>query len=198
MSPNIVLPRILGALFYYSPERPEVKALFDCLPTLSELYPWRDPAGTASLCADWPFPDNDELAWQFSVLFEGQGEMPVPPWGSVWLERDNLLMGNTTAEYRAFLQSQGMTFNSGQNEPEDQFGLMLLACSAILDAGKDAAVNQLLEVYLLPWGYRYLERLQGNRVSPFYARLAAVTSRYLQDLQQQLALQPAVKRLYFG
>ena len=97
--------------FYYSPERPEVKALFDCLPTLSELYPWRDPAGTASLCADWPFPDNDELAWQFSVLFEGQGEMPVPPWGSVWLERDNLLMGNTTAEYRAFLQSQGMTFN---------------------------------------------------------------------------------------
>ena len=124
--------------------------------------------------------------------------MPVPPWGSVWLERDNLLMGDTTAEYRAFLHSQGMTFNSRQNEPEDQFGLMLLACSAILDAGKDAAVNQLLEVYLLPWGYRYLERLQGNRVSPFYARLAAVTSRYLQDLQQQRALQPAVKRLYFG
>jgi TorA maturation chaperone TorD len=54
-------------------------------------------------------PDDNELTWQFSVLFEGQGEMPVPPWGSVWLERDNLLMGDTTAEYQAFLQSQGMT-----------------------------------------------------------------------------------------
>lgn len=198
MLPDIVLPRILGALFYYSPERPEVKALLDCLPTLPELYPWRDPAQMTLWCEDWPLPDDNELIWQFSVLFEGQGEMPVPPWGSVWLERDNLLMGDTTAEYQAFLQSQGMTFNSRQNEPEDQFGLMLLACCALLDAGKDAAVNQLLEVYLLPWGFRYLERLQSNAVSPFYARLAVVTTRYLQEVQQQRALKPAAKRLYFG
>lgn len=39
MPSRAVLPRILGALFYFSPERPEVKALFDCLPTLPELYP---------------------------------------------------------------------------------------------------------------------------------------------------------------
>lgn len=197
MSPDVVLLRILGALFYYSPERPEAKAFFDCLPTLPELYSWPDPALIASQCASWPLPDDDELAWQFSVLFEGQGEMPAPPWGSVWLERDNLLMGETTAEYRAFLRSQGITFNSRQSEPEDQFGLMLLACSALLDAGKDAAVNQLLEVYLLPWGYRYLERLQDNTVSPFYARLAAVTTRYLQDTQRLRALEPPIKRLYF-
>jgi TorA maturation chaperone TorD len=30
-------------------------------------------------------------------------------------------------------------------------------------------------------GFRYLERLQSNAVSPFYARLAVVTTRYLQD-----------------
>ena len=34
MTPEAVLPRILGALFYYSPGRPEVKALFDSLPML--------------------------------------------------------------------------------------------------------------------------------------------------------------------
>ncbi|WP_336221743.1 molecular chaperone [Citrobacter amalonaticus] len=198
MSPEAILPRILGALFYYSPQRPEVKALFTCLPTLSELYPWRDPAQVAALCEDWPLPDENELAWQFSVLFEGQGEMPAPPWGSVWLERDNLLMGDTTAAYRAFLQSQGMAFDSRHNEPEDQFGLMLLASSALLDAGKDDAVNTLFAEHLLPWGYRYLDRLQACEVSPFYARLAVVTTYYLQEVQQQRALQPAVKRLYFG
>jgi TorA maturation chaperone TorD len=198
MPSSAVLPRILGALFYYSPGRPEVKALFDSLPTLPELYPWRDPAQMAGLCADWPLPDDDDLAWQYSVLFEGQGDMPAPPWGSVWLERDNLLMGDTTAEYRAFLQSQGMAFDSRQSEPEDQFGLMLLASSALLEAGKDAAVNQLFEAHLLPWGYRYLERLQESAVSPFYSRLATVTAYYLQEMEQQRALQPAVKRLYFG
>ena len=40
-----VLVRILGALFYYSPTRPEVRALFDCLPTLDEIYPGAIPAG---------------------------------------------------------------------------------------------------------------------------------------------------------
>lgn len=198
MSSLAVLPRILGALFYYSPGRPEVKALFDCLPALPELYPWRDPARVTQLCESWPLPDEESLIWQYSVLFEGQGDMPAPPWGSVWLERDNLLMGDTTAAYRAFLQSQGMVFDSRQSEPEDQFGLMLLACSALLEAGNDAAVDQLFEVHLLPWGYRYLERVQESAVSPFYTRLAAVTACYLQEMEQQRALQPAVKRLYFG
>ncbi|MQI61531.1 dehydrogenase, partial [Escherichia coli] len=98
-----VLVRILGALFYYSPTRPEVRALFDCLPTLDEIYPWRDPRQVAELCSDWSIPDEELHLWQFSVLFEGQGEMPAPPWGSVYLEKDNLLMGDSTAEYRKFL-----------------------------------------------------------------------------------------------
>ncbi|EDM1359308.1 hypothetical protein CN032_19630 [Salmonella enterica subsp. enterica serovar Newport] len=126
MPTRAVLPRILGALFYYSPERPEVKALFDCLPTLPELYPWRDRGHIESLCASWSLPDDDALTWQFSVLFEGQGKMPVPP-----------------------------------------------------------------------WGFRYLELLQRNTVSAFYARLAVVATCYLQDVQQQQGLQPENKRLFF-
>lgn len=198
MPTRAVLPRILGALFYWSPEKPDVKALIDCLPTLPELYPWRDLTPISRLCVDWPQPDADALAWQFSVLFEGQGDMPVPPWGSVWLERDNLLMGDTTAEYRAFLQSHGMAFDARHTEPEDQFGLMLLAYSTLLEQGNDAAANTLLETHLLPWGYRYLALLHANTISPFYSRLAAVAECYLRDVEQQQALQPPAKRLYFG
>ncbi|MEX3018288.1 molecular chaperone [Kluyvera sp. STS39-E] len=191
-----VLPRILGSLFYYSPEKPEVKALMSCLPTLADLFPWCDREQLEVLCASWPLPDDASLAWQFSMLFEGQGEMPIPPWGSVWLEKDNLLMGETTADYRIFLQSQGMVFDARHNEPEDQFGLMLLAYSAMLEANNNAGADRLLEVYLLPWGCRYLERLQGNGLSPFYAQLAVVTSRYLQDVVQQRGLDVVPKRLF--
>ncbi|HAT1616994.1 TPA: molecular chaperone [Raoultella ornithinolytica] len=198
MSSHTVLPRILGALFYYAPERPEVRALFTCLPTLSELWPWREQSKISQLCASWPLADDESLTWQFSVLFEGQGEMPAPPWGSVYLEKDNLLMGETTAKYRAFLQSQGIVFDYRQSEPEDQFGLMLLAFSTLLEADNQPAANRLLEEHLLPWGYRYLELLQHNMVSPFYAQLAAVATCWLQDVQQQQALQPATRRLFFG
>ena len=76
--------------------------------------------------------------------------MPVPPRGSVYLEKDNLLMGETTADYRAFLQSQGMVFTDREREPEDQFGLMLLACSDLLAQGDNVAANRLLEAHLLP------------------------------------------------
>lgn len=198
MSSHTVLPRILGALFYYSPERPEVRALFSCLPTLNELWPWREQSQISQLCTSWPLTDDESLAWQFSVLFEGQGEMPVPPWGSVYLEKDNLLMGETTARYRAFLQSQGLIFDYRQREPEDQFGLMLLAFSTFLEKDNQSAASQLLEEHLLPWGYRYLELLQHNRVSPFYAQLATVATCWLQDVQQQQALQPESKRVFFG
>lgn len=58
MPSRAVLPRILGALFYYSPDRPEVKALFDCLPVLDALYPWRDRGHIEQLCASWSLPDD--------------------------------------------------------------------------------------------------------------------------------------------
>ncbi len=85
-------------------------------------------------------------------------------------------MGETTADYRAFLQSQGMVFTDREREPEDQFGLMLLACSDLLAQGDNVAANRLLEAHLLPWGFRYLELLQRNTVSAFYARLAIVAT----------------------
>lgn len=198
MSSYAVLPRILGALFYYSPAKSETRALFACLPTLADLYPWRDREYIEQLCLSWPLPDGNSLIWQFSVLFEGQGKMPVPPWGSVWLEKDNLLMGETTADYREFLQSQGLVFDDRQHEPEDQFGLMLLAFSALLEANNQVAANRLLEMYLLPWGYRYLEVLQNNTISPFYAHLAVLSACYLQDVQHLQGLQPAKTRLFFG
>lgn len=36
-----------------------------------------------------------------------------------------------------------------------------------------------------PWGFRYLDLLQCNTISAFYARLAVVTTCYLQDVQQK-------------
>ncbi|WP_333892845.1 molecular chaperone [Atlantibacter subterraneus] len=197
MSSAAVLPRILGALFYYSPQRPEVKALIECLPTLPSLYAWRDPRTITQLCEAWPMDADEELGWQYSVLFEGQGEMVTPPWGSVYLENDNLLMGETTARYRGFLRHHGLAFDGQHQEPEDQFGLMLLASSAFIERDNPQAATALLEQFLLPWAPRYLELMQHNHVSPFYARLAQVAALYLQDVQQQLGLNPVESRIFF-
>ncbi|MBK4716808.1 MULTISPECIES: TorD/DmsD family molecular chaperone [Tenebrionibacter/Tenebrionicola group] len=197
MSTAAVLPRILGALFYYSPQRPDIKALIGCLPTLPSLFAWRDPHTIDELCHSWPVAADDELIWQHSALFEGQGEMVAPPWGSVYQEKDNLLMGETTASYRVFLRQHGLEFDGRHHEPEDQFGLMLLAYSALIARSDQQAARILLEQFLLPWAARYLELLQQNPVSAFYSRLAQVADIYLQNVSYQQALNPVKRRIFF-
>lgn len=188
------VPRFLGALFYYSPASATVRNLLDAFPPgdWEDLYAWPDPQAVRSLCADAGVPDE----YAFSVLFEGQGQMDAPPWGSVYLDKDNLLMGESAVSYRQFLQENGLSLLSDVNEPEDQFGLMLLAMSALLEEEKIAAAHTLLERHLLPWAYRYLERLKANGVSRFYARLAALTEIFLRDVQVQAQLAPAERRLW--
>lgn len=197
MTSVAVLPRLLGALFYYPPTHPDVQAIIASLPTLPALCPWPERADMEPLCQRWPLPDAEAFTWQYSVLFEGQGEMYAPPWGSVYLESDNLLMGESTARYRAFLHQHGLAFNGARQEPEDQFGLMLLALAALLEREEEQAAQQLLETHLLPWGDRYLARLHDNPHSPFYAQLAAVARLLLQAMQRHYGLHPVAQRIFF-
>lgn len=197
MSSIAVLPRFLGTLFYYPPAHPDVQAIVMNLSALPALCPWAKSNEIERLCRHWPVPEAEAFSWQYSVLFEGQGEMFAPPWASVYLESDNLLMGESTVRYRAFLRQYGLSFTGTQQEPEDQFGLMLLALAALLEQEQEQAAYQLLETYLLPWSDRYLERLLQNPHSPFYAQLAAVTRLLLQGMQHHYGLQPETSRIFF-
>ncbi|PWC23044.1 dehydrogenase [Brenneria roseae subsp. roseae] len=196
MSSVAVLPRLLGALFYYPPGSPEISLLTDKLDQIPELYHWQDKETVYQLCRQLRIPDAETFTWQFSVLFEGQGEMQAPPWGSVYLDKDNLLMGDSTARYRDFLQHNQLTFDRLHNEPEDQFGLMLLALACFLELENESAVVTLLEEHLLPWSHRYLALLRTNTQSAFYAQLAQITGLFLQEIQHRYALSPREYRIY--
>ena len=192
-----VLPRILGSLLYYSPADKQIYTLFTQLPSLKDLYDWSDKEAVADIIDNIHLPELDELIYQFSVLFEGQGKMPVPPWGAVYQDKDNLLMSDSTIDYRHFLAQHQLAFNSSVNEPEDQFGLMLLALSLLIEQGKTDAVVTLLEQHLLPWGFRYLDLLVENAISDVYAAIGNVTRLFLRDLQDKYQLKPATVKLCF-
>ncbi len=124
--------------------------------------------------------------------------MPAPPWGSVYLDRENSLSGESTLAYREFLAKQNIVMSSEQREPEDQFGLMLLALVYILEQGHKPAARILLEQHLLPWAYRYLELVQTTKLeNDFYAILATIAIDYLKTLQTELKLIPAKLELFF-
>ena len=200
---NTTLPRILGACFYYPPQSDTVQRLWPLLPQIAELFPWSNPAKIARYCQQMPSIQPEQLEYDFSILFEGQGEMPAPPWGSVYLDKENILMGDSTLQYREFLSTFGLVNQSTIREPEDQFGLMLLAWVHLIEqqpvtklpSGEAALV--LLTEHLLPWAYRYLELVSSSQTEhQVYPLLAKITECYLQTLQTELGLFTQPRELF--
>lgn len=181
MSAVAVLPRMLGTLFYYSPNSEEAKGVISQLSDLPDLLDWQNPSMIADAADHMCSVESVNLLYQFSLLFEGQGAMAAPPWGSVYLDRENLLLGETAQAYRQFLTAHQVELDTDLNEPEDQFGLMILAMAYFMETENDDAVVELLGTHLLPWSGRYLELLAEADESGFYRALAVVAEEFLNE-----------------
>ncbi|KMW71931.1 nitrate reductase [Photorhabdus luminescens subsp. luminescens] len=194
---DTAVPRIIGACFYYSPKSEQVRPLIPLFVDIDKLFPWSNNRNIENLTKKLATFSAESLQYDYSILFEGQGVMPAPPWGSVYLDRENSLSGESTLAYREFLAKQNIVMSSEQREPEDQFGLMLLALVYILEQGHKPAARILLEQHLLPWAYRYLELVQTTKLeNDFYSILATITIDYLKTLQTELKLIPARPELF--
>ena len=55
---------------------------------------------------------------------------PFSARGSVWLDRENVLFGDSTLALRQWMRDNGIQFAMQQNEPEDHFGSLLLLTAA--------------------------------------------------------------------
>ena len=160
--------RVLGALFYFAPDSDEAAPLVSSLTADG----WQ---------AQWPLSENilsplvvqfqtevDETlpeAWQ--RLFIGPYTLPSPPWGSVWLDRENVLFGDSTLALRQWMRDNGIQFEMQQNEPEDHFGSLLLLTAWLAENERHTECEQLLAWHLLPWSARFLRSLPKKRIIRF-------------------------------
>jgi len=183
-----VVPRVLGALFYYAPHTSFARSARQDASLLTEHFHWQIPQTVTALCQQLTSPP-DELEQDYAVLFQGIGKMPAPPWGSVYQDPENIVMGQSTLAYRHFLQKHGLECTVEQSEPDDHIGLMLLALASLLEQEKDAAVVELLECHLLPWAPRYFSCLKASATDHhFYQTLAQICEHFFADLTLLLEL----------
>ncbi|NTZ44827.1 Tat proofreading chaperone DmsD [Lelliottia aquatilis] len=202
---NEVLPResfalsarVLGALFYFSPESEQTAPLVTALTTTDWYQDW--PLEQASLLpvaetlrtsSDEPLPD----AWQ--RLFIGPWALPAPPWGSVWLDRESVLFGDSTLALRQWMRDNSIAFEMKQNEPEDHFGTLLMLAAWLAENERDAERDQLLAWHLLPWSQRFLTVFIEQANHPFYVGIAQLARLTLADWHSALLIPVADKTLY--
>ncbi|MDY1035821.1 Tat proofreading chaperone DmsD [Lelliottia sp. CFBP8978] len=189
--------RVLGALFYFAPDSPQAAPLVTALTTTDWYQDW--PLEQSDLLAiantmrettDEPLPD----AWQ--RLFIGPWALPAPPWGSVWLDRESVLFGDSTLALRQWMRDNSIAFEMQQNEPEDHFGTLLLLAAWLAENGRHAECDQLLAWHLLPWSQRFLSVFAQEANHPFYRALGQLALLTLADWQSSLLIPVAEKPLH--
>lgn len=195
---DTTVPRILGSFFYRPPTDPINKDVLPYFTELTTCFSWHDVNKAQELTTALSQFESDNLSYDFSILFEGQGSMPAPPWGSVYQDKENGLLGTSTLNYREFLRRQHIELALNNREPEDQFGLMLFAGVFILEQGHRPALREFLENHLLPWAPRYLTRVkEATLENGFYPLLAQLAEEYLNSLKQELVLNIKKVPLFF-
>lgn len=189
--------RVLGALFYYAPDSPEAAPLVTGLTQTDWLHGWPlDNTLLGPVADELREPGDERLRAAWQRLFVGPWALPAPPWGSVWLDRESVLFGDSTLALRQWMRDKGIAFEMAQNEPEDHFGALLLMAAWLSETGRDAERDQLLAWHLLPWSSRFLSVFIENAGHPFYRALGKLTRLTLAEWQSGLLIPVAEKPLY--
>ncbi|BAL95370.1 Tat proofreading chaperone DmsD [Rubrivivax gelatinosus] len=187
--------RVLGALFYRAPDDTSVRPFIELIARgdLASLWPVGEP-GTLQAIGDTMraalvSPEAQQaLKREHQRLFIGPDELPAPPWGSVYLEEEGTLFGETTEALQHFLAAEGVALDSGQNEPEDHIGLLFWAAALLAEEGREAALRTLLADHLLSWSGPYLQALNDATTNGFYRGLVTLTRLTLAEARRLLAL----------
>ena len=138
---------------------------------------------------------TDELIWEYRRLFVGPGHLPVPPWGSVYTDRECVVFGETTLELRAWMRERGIARSFDEKTPEDHIGLMLALMSHLCRTQPEH-LDEYLCAHLLTWAPHYLEKLANEATHPFYRGLANLTRATLAGIREFRGLVVKTPRFY--
>ncbi|MGJ3355368.1 Tat proofreading chaperone DmsD [Providencia sp. Je.9.19] len=179
--------RVLGAAFYYSPS-----AIQDITTLLSskawtESWPYESTELKQSIAQQLAVTKtaNENLDEAYQRLFIGPYALPSPPWGSVWLDNEKVLFGDSTLQLREWMQKNKIDIHLAQNEPEDHIGLLFMMVAWVAE-NCSSKLPELLTDHILPWSFLYLDKLQQNADFPFYTGLARLANHSLISWQRDL------------
>lgn len=191
--------RILGTLFYHAPDSENARPLLALFANSNWLTEWPArsqelPALAQQMALGLSNPQALNAAWQ--RLFIGPWALPVAPWGSVWLDREKVLFGESTLALRQWMSERHITHLAQQNEPEDHIGLLLMLAAWLAESSDEAALDELLAWHLLPWARHYLSSFTRLADNPFYEALGKLSQLTLTRWQSEMVIPVADKALF--
>lgn len=191
---------ILGACFLFHPVKEQAAQVFPALVNMDIALDWpfgeeRDRREAASLLREGQDEFPREVGEEFTRLLRGPGIKPAPAWGSVYMDRDKVMYGRTWHMLRDWMREHGVKSLYEANDPEDQFGRLLMLCAQIARSRADL-LCELLGEHVLCWSERFLSQFYDACETNTYRGLALLCRTTLRDVQSLLSIEPAVRRMY--
>jgi len=199
--------RLLAACFY-QPQREifQEGLLHNLAASLKELCP-----GAADYAEEMikllPVHSDEELLVDYSRLFVGPTELLAAPYGSVYLEKERRLMGDSTMAAIDFYRSRGLVMDTDFKELPDHvavelefmYYLVFKEIEAIEVNNMPAAVAALesqeifMNNFLRPWADKFAHKMAEGAETGFYRALAGCFSAFVYKTDSHEDLPEALK-----
>jgi TorA maturation chaperone TorD len=153
----------------------------------------------------WCDEQVEEVRREHDELFVGPGPQKVPPWGSVYLNEENLLVGASTRELEEFLRDRGIIYTRREIQPLDHIGLCFDALKTMLSAlanetrdrrKGEEAVREFLALHFLTWAPRFVQLHMERARSGLQRGMAALACDFMETIAFMFQVEPAKRPLF--
>lgn len=190
---STVYVRLADAFRQPGPDLP--KALDDLSAVLARLESDAFDDAAALRHSDGNPLDPCALEVDYAGLFLGPFIAAAPPYGSVYLEDNRRLMGESTIDARHHYLSRGLDLSSDFNEPPDHICAELEFMHVLIMQGVEAILvgdnSQLAEIvghqrvflenHLAAWLPAFTEKVAAHANTGYYRNLAATARRFIAE-----------------
>jgi TorA maturation chaperone TorD len=136
-----------------------------------------------------------KLAIDFARLFVGPYSLPAPPYGSVYLEGERKIMGDSTLEVQERYRRAGVELSDNFRDVPDHIAaelefmyfLIFKEIQALENSDVDTAIDYLekqrafLREHLGAWVFDFADSIEENAETDFYKNLARATKAFIEQ-----------------
>jgi len=187
------LSRLLAACYYEpGPEFAQEQVFVSMLEAATRIHPQLAPYATR-LGADYSAEGHDALLLDYTRLFLGPNHIIAKPYGSVWLEGQNSVMGDSTMAVQKLYQEGGFDMSEDFREVPDHVAVELEFLYLLIYRENEAQRNgeaealrekaalrkRFLDEHLGRWIGPFTAAMRDGAQSGYYRQLAELTGRYI-------------------
>jgi len=129
----------------------------------------------------------EELMVDHTRLFIGPFDLLAPPYGSIYLDGQRQVMGDSTMEVLQFYRQAGLNLAADVKQPPDnivaELEFIYYLIAKYLETEEEQWLVQMetfLNKYLGKWIGKFINRINGNANNLFYKNLAQLTQVIIQ------------------